>query len=192
MLQSKYGIYCVKRLLKYGSNETRSQIIDAMYGHAVKLASHTVSAPVIEYAFSTWASLVQKQNLIQEFYGDLYKNSKDASVKHLRDTYKHNESLKAATLGATKANLMRILNKTLLDSGLAQSVLYQFLTECSEEDRTDLITQLAPHIVVISNSKDGARAAMQCIWHGTNKDRKVNISHFKCTLTIFLAVFYKR
>lgn len=174
MLQSKYGIHCVKRLLKYGSSETRSQIIDAMYGHAVKLTSHAVSAPVVEYAFSTWASPVQKQNLIQEFYGDLYKNSKDVNVRHLRDTYKNNETLKVATLGATKANLMRILNKTLLDSGLVQSVLYQFLTECSEEDRKELITLLAPHIVVISNSKDGSRAAMQCIWHGSNKDRKVN------------------
>lgn len=76
-------------------------------------------------------------------------------------------------LGATKANLIRILNKSLLDSGLVQTVLLQFLTECSEEDKKDLIGQLAPHIVVISNSKDGSRAAMQCIWHGTNKDRKV-------------------
>lgn len=174
MLQSKYGIYCIKRLLKYGSSTTRSQVIDAMYGHAVKLASHAVSAPVVEYAFSTWASPIQKQYLTQEFYGDLYKNSKDANVKHLRDTYKDNTSLKAGTLGATKANLMRILNKTLLDSGLVQSVLHQFLTECSEEDRKELIAQLAPHVVVISNSKDGARAAMQCIWHGTNKDRKVH------------------
>ncbi|KAJ8965143.1 hypothetical protein NQ314_004368 [Rhamnusium bicolor] len=179
MLQSKYGIHCVKRLLKYGNSETRSQIIDAMYGHAVKLASHAVSAPVVEYAFSTWASPNQKQYLIQEFYGDLYKNSKDANIKHLRDTYKNNESLKAATLGATKANLIRILNKNLLDSGLVQSVLYQFLCESSEEDKKEMISQLAPHIVVISNSKDGARVAMQCIWHGSTKDRKVIMKALK-------------
>ncbi|XP_023026299.2 pumilio and CPL domain-containing protein penguin [Leptinotarsa decemlineata] len=179
MLQSKYGVHCVKRLLKYGSSETRSQVIDGMLGNAVKLASHAVSASVVEYAFSTWASPTQKQYLIQEFYGDLYKNAKDANVKHIRDAYKNNESLKSATLGATKANLMRILNKSLLDSGLVQSVLCQFLSECSEDDRKEMITQLAPHIVVISNSKDGVRAAMQCIWHGSNKDKKVIIKALK-------------
>lgn len=81
--------------------------------------------------------------------------------------------MKTAALGATKANLMKVLNKNFLDSGLVQSVLSQFLCECSKEDRAEFVSQLAQHVVVISNSKDGARAAMQCIWSGTTKDRKV-------------------
>uniref|UniRef100_A0A6P7GEJ8 Protein penguin-like n=1 Tax=Diabrotica virgifera virgifera TaxID=50390 RepID=A0A6P7GEJ8_DIAVI len=172
MLQSKYGIHCVKRLLKYGKNEIRSQVIDAMVGHAVKLSTRNISAPVVEYAFSTWATPLQKQYLVQEFYGDLYRSTKDNNVKHLRDTYKDNPGLKDANLGATKANLIKILNKSLLDSGLVQTVLYQYLSECSAEDRSEMISQLVPHIVVISNSKDGAKAAMQCIWYGSTKDRK--------------------
>lgn len=99
MLQSKYGIFCVKRLLKYGGNDVRSEVIDAMLGNAIKLASHAVSSPVVEYAYSTWATPLQKQYLVQEFFGDLYKKNKDANVKHLKDTYKDDVSLKAATLG---------------------------------------------------------------------------------------------
>lgn len=173
MLQSKYGIHCVRRLLKYGSAETRSAVIDGMYGHAVKLSCHTVSAPVLETAFSTWASAQQRHYLVQEFYGDLYKNSKDANVKHIRDTYATNTSLKAGILSAAKENVLKVINKGLMDSGLVQTVLSQLLVECSAEDRSELITLLAPHIVVISNSRDGARVAMQCVWHGSNKDRKV-------------------
>ncbi|XP_060521561.1 protein penguin [Cylas formicarius] len=172
MIQSKYGIHCVKRLLKYGQNDIRTAVIDKFQGHAVKLATHSVSASVLEYAYSYWASNKQKQYLVQEFYGDLYKNSKDPNVKHLRDVYKDSESMKSATLGACKANIKKVLNKTLLDSGLVQTVLNQFLQECSTDDRTELVTELAPHIVVISNSKDGSRAAMQCIWHGSAKLRK--------------------
>lgn len=81
--------------------------------------------------------------------------------------------MKTAALGATKANIQRILNKTLLDSHLVQTVFLQFLQECTADDRSELITQISPHVVVLSNSKEGARAAMICIWHGTNKDRKV-------------------
>lgn len=175
MLQSKYGRYCCKKMLKYGNGETRSAVINALYGHAVKLTSHVVSAAVFEYAYSTWASPQQKQHLIQEFFGDMYRQTKDDKVKHLRDVYKESPSMKNGVLSATKANLSRILNKDLLDSQLVQSVLHQFITECSNEDRSELIGQLSPHIVIISNSKDGARVAMHCIWHGSNKDRKVVI-----------------
>lgn len=175
MLQSKYGKFCVKRILKYGSPEIRSSVIKQFYGHAVKLTSHSVSAAIFEYAYSTFASSLAKQHLIQEFFGDIYKSSKDDSVKHLKDVYTKSPEMKTAALSATKANLLKVLNKDLLDSGLVQSVLSQYLAECSAEDRTEFISQLVPHIVILSNSKDGVRVAMQCIWHGTNKDRKVCI-----------------
>ncbi|XP_044759898.1 protein penguin [Coccinella septempunctata] len=179
MMQSKYGVFCVKRLLKYGTSEIRAQIINSFYGHAVKLASHAISASYLEYAYTTWATPQQKYHLAQEFYGDMYKNSKDDKIKCLKDVFESSPSIKNAALSATKSNLSRILNKSLLDSGLVQTVLYQFLIECSEEDRSEMISQLSQHIVVISNSKDGSRAAMQCIWHGTNKDRKVIMKTLK-------------
>ncbi|KAF2897689.1 hypothetical protein ILUMI_08483 [Ignelater luminosus] len=179
MLQSKYGRYCFKNMLKYGNGETRSAAINTLYGHAVKLTSHVVSAANFEYAYSTWASPQQKQHLIQEFFGDMYRQAKDNTVKHLRDVYKDSPSMKNGVLSATKANLSRILNKDLLDSQLVQSVLHQFITECSNEDRTELISQLSPHVVIISNSKDGARVAMNCIWHGSNKDRKIIVKALK-------------
>ncbi|KAI4456839.1 hypothetical protein MML48_8g00016852 [Holotrichia oblita] len=179
MLQSKYGRYCIKRLFKYGSAKTRSNAIKAMYGNAVKLTSHAVSAPIFEYIYSTWAQPIEKIHLIQEFFGDLYKQSKEDNIKHLKDVYKNSPDMKAAALGAVKANLSKILNKDLLDSGLIQTVVYQYLTECSENDRNELISQIAPHAVVIGNSKDGAKAVMECIWHGTNKDRKVIVKAVK-------------
>lgn len=173
MLQSKYGKFCVKRMLKYGTPEVRSAVIKHFYGHVTKLTSHSVSAPIFEYAYSTFATALQKQHLIQEFFGDIYKSSKDDTIKHLRDVYEKSPDMKTAALGATKANLLRILNKKFLDSGLVQSVLCQFLSECGKEDKAEIVAQLAPHIVVVSNSKDGSRAAMQCIWNATTKEKKV-------------------
>lgn len=173
MLQSKYGKFCVKRMLKYGTPDVRLAVIKQFYGHVTKLTSHAISAPIFEYAYSTFATPQQKQHLIQEYFGDIYKSSKDDNVKHLRDVYQNSPDMKKAALGATKANIMKVLNKNCLDSGLIQSVLCQFLNECSKEDRAELVSQLAPHVVVLSNSKDGARAAMQCIWSASTKERKV-------------------
>lgn len=179
MIQSKYGKFCVKRMLKYGTSALRSQIIQKFYGHVTKLTSHAISAPIFEYAYTTFASATQKQHLIQEFFGDIYKSTKDDSIKHLRDVYEKSPDMKVAALGATKANLLRVLNKNFLDSGLVQSVLYQFLSECSQQEKAEFVSQLAEHIVVISNSKDGARVAMQCIWNGSTKERKIMMKALK-------------
>ncbi|KAF5284397.1 hypothetical protein FQA39_LY17072 [Lamprigera yunnana] len=179
MIQSKYGRNCFKSMLKYGNHEIRSAAIKKLYGNAIKFTSHLVTALVFEYAYSTWATTQQKCDFVQEFFGDIYKQVKDPNIKHLRDVYKNSPNMKMAALQATKANLSRVLNKDLLDSGLIQTVLCQYLSECSPEDKVELISQLAPHIVVISNSKDGVKAAMQCIWYGNNKDRKVIMKALK-------------
>lgn len=179
MIQSKYGKFCVKRMLKYGTPQVRSAVIKQFYGHVTKLTSHAVSAAIFEYAYSTFASQQQKHYLIQEFFGDIYKSSKDDSVKHLRDVYEQSPDMKTAALRATKANISRVLNKNFVDSGLVQSVLYQFLGECSKEDKAELISQLAPHVVILSNSRDGSKVAMQCIWNGTIKEKKTMMKALK-------------
>lgn len=43
MLQSKYACFCVKRMLKYGSHESRKSIIQSLHGKVVKLTRHSVS-----------------------------------------------------------------------------------------------------------------------------------------------------
>ncbi|XP_022900373.2 protein penguin [Onthophagus taurus] len=179
LIQSIYGKFCIKTLLKYGNTQIRTDILRACYGNAVKLASHSVSAHVFEFAYRTYGHPREKNHLIQEFFGDIYKKSKDDSIKHIRDVYEKSPDLKKAALDCTKANLQRVLNKKLLDSNLVQTVLSQYLSECSENDRSELLTQLAPHSVVLSNSKDGARVVMMIIWLGTNKDRKVAMKSLK-------------
>lgn len=171
MMQSKYGKHSVKFMLKCGLPELRRDIIKQFYGHVTKLTSHIISAPIFEYAY-TIAESYQRQELMQEYFGEIYKSSKDDHVYHLKDVYKDSPEMKAAALSATKANLLKVLNKNCLDSTLVQSVLEQFLSECSEKDKAELVPLLIPYIAVISNSKDGAKAAMQCIWSSSAKERK--------------------
>lgn len=57
---------------------------------------------------------------------------------------------------------------------LLHSVLYDYMLECSAEDRAELISTLSPLIVPLSNSLPGVNAASLCVWQGTNKDKKVN------------------
>ncbi|XP_071555152.1 pumilio homolog 3 [Temnothorax nylanderi] len=179
MLQSKYAKNCVKAILKYGSQEIRSEVISGFYGNIVKLMSHSVSASLVEHTYRTWCTNLDKIYFKQEFYGDIYKLEKDKDVKSLSDVFKIATDMKLATLSAIKTNLVRILNKGFVDSTLLQTVLWEFLCVCSVEDRSELIVMLRSYIITLCQTKMGARVATQCIWHGTSKDRKIIMKALK-------------
>lgn len=80
MIQSKYARNCVKRILKYGSGETRGQVLTALHGHVVKLSAHALAAPILDYAFGEIANRKQKLLLQQEFYGDIYRTVREAHL----------------------------------------------------------------------------------------------------------------
>ncbi|XP_076618730.1 pumilio and CPL domain-containing protein penguin [Colletes latitarsis] len=179
MILSKYAKNCVKIMLKYGSQKIRHEIISTCYGNIVKFMSHSVSAPLLEVMYAQWTTHTEKIYFKQEFYGDIYKQAKDKEVKTLSDVYKNTENMKSATLSAVKGNLMRILNKKLVNFTLVQYVLLEFLNDCSVEDRTEMIVMLRDSIVKLSQTKPGSKNAVTCIWHGTNKDRKIIMKSLK-------------
>lgn len=199
MVQSKYGQHAVKRILKYGTDFIRHEVIKKFFGHIVSLAAHSISAPVLDYAYGEFATKKEKLHMQQEFYGEIYKNSKDDKVKTLSDAYKDSPEMKIAILQSCKANIQRILDKNLHDSELLHSVLYDYMCECNPEERTELITTLSPLIVPLSNSLPGVNAASICVWQGTNKDKKtilkvvkehaVSLSKHKTGYRLLLAIF---
>ncbi|KAI5651701.1 hypothetical protein NE865_00038 [Phthorimaea operculella] len=172
MVQSKYAHHSVKRILKYGTDFIRHEVIKRFYGHIMSIASHAISAPVLDYAYGEFATKKEKIHMQQEFYGEMYRNTKDAKVKTLSDAYKDSPEMRGAVLQACKANIQKILDKNLHDGELLHSVLYDYIRECSAEDRAELISTLSPLIVPISNSLPGVNAASLCVWQGTNKDKK--------------------
>ncbi|XP_013199974.1 protein penguin [Amyelois transitella] len=199
MVQSKYAQHAVKRILKYGTDFIRHEVLKRFFGHIVTLSAHSISAPVLDYAYGEFANKTEKLHMQQEFYGEIYKNSKDNKIKTLSDTYKDSPEMKAAILHSCKANIQRILDKNLHDGELLHSVLYDYIQECSAEDRTELITTLSPLIVPLSNSLPGVNAACICVWQGTNKDKKtilkvvkehaVSLSKHKTGYRLLLAIF---
>ncbi|XP_011307487.1 pumilio domain-containing protein KIAA0020 [Fopius arisanus] len=179
MWMSKYAVNCMKKLLKYGSPQIRETVMASSQGRVVNIVSHSVSAAVFNNAFNTWTSEATKNQLKQEFYGDIYKKSKDKKLKCLTDVFETATDMKSATLSAVKINLVRILNKKIIDNSIVLTVLLEFLSVCSVEDRTELIVMLRDSIFELSKTREGSKIAMICIWHGTTKDRKFALKSMK-------------
>ncbi len=61
---------------------------------------------------------------------------------------------------------------------LVHSVLLDYLNECNDEDRTEMITAFSPFIPSLASTKDGVRSSMICFWNSIVKDRRVSESRF--------------
>lgn len=70
---SDYAHFCVPRLLKYGTAETKHKVIDALYGNIMTLISRPKSTALVDTIYISYASSQQKALMRQEMYGDLYK-----------------------------------------------------------------------------------------------------------------------
>lgn len=179
MISSKYAKNCVKSILKYGPSDLKHEVISTCYGNIVKFMSQTVSAPLIELMYTKYIKNTEKRYFKQEFYGDMYKQAKDNEIKSLSDVYKSAENMKSATLTAVKGNLSRIVNKNLFHYTLVQTILLEYLHECSMEDRSEMIVALKDSVVELSQTKLGSKIIVLCIWHSTNKDRKLIMKGLK-------------
>lgn len=176
---SKYAQFCINRMLLYCGKDIREKLCGQLMGHIVKLASSNISSSLIDLIYLKFASEEQKQFMRQEFYSDLYKNSKDKGVKCLKDTWKESDVLKKGTLSSLKANLLKIASKNLADNCLIHAVLMEFLEEATEEERGEIITAYSTHLAAISSTRQGMKAARLCYQHSPAKDRRAMLKAMK-------------
>lgn len=56
---------------------------------------------------------------------------------------------------------------------LIHRVFLEYMSNCTPEERSEMIEQLGEHLVHMVHTKDGSQVAMECIWHSTAKVRRV-------------------
>ncbi|XP_013099769.1 protein penguin [Stomoxys calcitrans] len=176
---SKYAHFCVLRMFKYGSPVTKSKLVDAFYGNIVKLACHNISSKILDHVYLTVANAKQKIYMRQEFYGDLYKKTKDDKVKTMADCYMETPVMKASILSAVKANLEHVSNKQLVDNSLVHAIMLEYVKEMEEDKVEETVTMFAPLIPLMLTTKDGCQASIICFYKSTPKNRRAIIKTIK-------------
>ncbi|XP_011182012.2 protein penguin [Zeugodacus cucurbitae] len=179
MCVSKYSHFCVLRMFKYGSPTIKSKIVDCFMGNVVRLAGHNISNKILDHAYHTVANPKQRIYLRQEFYGELYRNSKDENVKTLADTYKDSLNMKMSILSAVKSNIDHLANKQLVDNSLVHAVILEYLSECEEDKMEETVSAFAPLIPLMLTTKEGTQAAITCFYKSTPKNRRAIIKTIK-------------
>uniref|UniRef100_A0A0N4UFR6 PUM-HD domain-containing protein n=1 Tax=Dracunculus medinensis TaxID=318479 RepID=A0A0N4UFR6_DRAME len=170
MAKSKYARFFVVKMLKFGTGSQRKLVIESIRNHCVSLMRTTISASVLELIYNDYANAQQRRDIESEFYGKEYCIFDELA--------KQPNKIKAVVTNLYD-NLIDIVTKPQLKLSLVHSLLQTFFEHCNKEERTEMIDSLKDHIAEIVHTNPGANVALQCIWHGTAKERKVIVKNFK-------------
>ncbi|GAB6019665.1 hypothetical protein CHUAL_001220 [Chamberlinius hualienensis] len=178
-MKSKYAKFFVMKILKYGTKQQRDEVMKAMHKKVIKLALHTEAAEVVEMAYNEYANLKQRQDLMVEFYGLSYALFKDKQIGSLQELLENDPAQRDTVLSYMKETLTAAVEKAVFRHSIIHHILLEYMRNCNPKDKEEMIEAIREKVVEILHTKDGTRVALQCVWHGTAKDRKALIKSLK-------------
>ncbi|XP_052775179.1 pumilio homolog 3-like [Mya arenaria] len=179
MAKSKYAKFLVKKMLMYGTKQHRSSVYKSFHGHVRKLIRHRIAADVVEYAYNEFANANQRLSLLEDFYGPSFCLFKTPDIKCLGQIMLSQPDKREMILRNMREALLPLIDKNILVHSMVHKVFMEYFTYADAKMKTEMIEALRESVIHMLHTRDGARVAMQCIWHGTAKDRKVIIKSQK-------------
>nr|XP_037269903.1 pumilio homolog 3-like [Rhipicephalus microplus] len=178
MTKSKYAKFMVKQILRNGSAEQKQHVIRAFSTQVVSLLHHVDAAAILEDIYNEYANALQRSLMLQEFYSRDFALFKRDKVITFADALAESPD-SAKMIENLKETLMKIIDKPVLRHSIIHHLMLEFFKSADANSKSEMIRALGGSLVQMVHTKDGARVAMQCIWHGTAKDRKTIIKSFK-------------
>lgn len=179
MAKSKYANFFVQKVLRYGSKEQKTAVIKAMEGKVAKMMKHKIAGMVVELAYNDYANAQQKNCMLQEFLGPEYRMFKEPELRTVEEIIAKNPEKKDELVKNLGANVEVLIQKGCYNHSLVHTVVFNYLSVVDGKRRSECIESLRDCLVHMIHSRDGAMAALHCIWHGSTKDRKSIVKSLK-------------
>uniref|UniRef100_A0A6Q2XF94 Pumilio homolog 3 n=1 Tax=Esox lucius TaxID=8010 RepID=A0A6Q2XF94_ESOLU len=184
--KSKYARNIVKKFLMYGSKEQVAGVMVGFKGKVRQMLRHSEASSVVEYAYNDKAVLSQRLLLTEELYGTTFQVFKLITRTTLKKVLEANPDKVNSILEEMKQILTPMATKeAVIKHSLVHKVFLDFFLHAPAKQRTEMIESIRESVVYMAHTHDGARVAMNCLWHGTPKDRKVIIKTMKTYIEKF-------
>lgn len=172
--KSKYARNIVRKFLMYGSKSQVAEIIKSFKGHVKKLLRHSEASYIVEYAYNHKAVLEQRNMLCEELYGNTFRFYKSTVHPSLDQVLESQPEKQESVLEEMKQILVPLAQKeAVIKHSLVHKVFLDFFYHASAKVRSEMIEAIREAVIYMIHTHDGARVGMNCLWHGTPKDRKV-------------------
>nr|XP_055065120.1 pumilio homolog 3 [Misgurnus anguillicaudatus]XP_055065121.1 pumilio homolog 3 [Misgurnus anguillicaudatus] len=184
--QSKYARNIVKKFLIYGNKQQVGDVMLAFKGKVRQMLRHSVASSVVEYAYNDKAILSQRLMLTEELYGNTFQVCKSTVCPTLEKVLENSPDKLENIIEEMKQILTPMAQKeAVIKHSLVHKVFLDFFEHAPTKQRTEMIESIREAVVYMAHTHDGARVAMQCLWHGTPKDRKVIVKTMKTYISKF-------
>ncbi|XP_044121903.1 pumilio homolog 3 [Neovison vison] len=178
--KAKYSRNIVKKFLMYGSKPQIAAIISSFKGHVRKMLRHAEASAIVEYAYNDKAILEQRNMLAEELYGNTFQLYKSADHPTLDKVLEVQPEKLQLIMDEMKQILTPMAQKeAVIKHSLVHKVFLDFFTYAPPKLRSEAIEAIREAVIYLAHTRDGARVAMHCLWHGTPKDRKVIVKTMK-------------
>ncbi|XP_017295970.1 pumilio homolog 3 isoform X2 [Kryptolebias marmoratus] len=186
LCKSQYGRHVVKKLLMYGNKELAAAVIQSFKGHVRQMLRHSAASAIIEFAYNDKAVLAQRLMLTDELYGNTYFVCRSSERNTIEKVVKTNPDKLDNIVDEMKQILTPMAQKEqVIKHSLVHKVFLDFFLFSPSKQRSEMIESIREAVVYMAHTHDGARVAMNCLWHGTAKDRKVIIKTMKTYMVKF-------
>ncbi|QLG75014.1 hypothetical protein HG535_0H03410 [Zygotorulaspora mrakii] len=177
---SAYGKYLLVKLLHYGSRSSRQAILNELHGSLRKLMRHREGAYVVEDLYVLYASHVQKQQLIREFWGSEYAVFRDThdglTVEQVCDTSIEKRNIIARNLLGT---ITASVEKGSAGFQILHAAMRELVKIANGKEISEMIELLNEQFAELVHTPEGADVACTLMAKATAKDRKLLIKSLK-------------
>ena len=194
--KSKYATFFVQKMVKYGNKSQRDAIFKALEGRVAELTKHKIANNLVEACYNDYCNAAQRNRFLQEFFGPEFRHFKEDDARTVVQLMLRHPEKRRDVLKHLANNVTPLITKGCYNHSLVHTVLYNYMIglnhqleavpaekERRSKERSEFIATLREVCVHIVHSHDGARLAMNAIWHGSAKDRKAIIKSFKSYMT---------
>uniref|UniRef100_A0A1A7X7A6 Pumilio homolog 3 n=1 Tax=Iconisemion striatum TaxID=60296 RepID=A0A1A7X7A6_9TELE len=186
LTKSQYGKHVVKKLLVYGDKALVAAVIQSFKGQVRQMLRHSAASSIIEYAYNDKAVLAQRLVLADELYGNTYTVCRSSELNTLEKVVNANPDKLESIMDEMKKILTPMAQKEqVIKHSLVHKVFLDFFLFAPDKLRSEMIESIREAVVYMAHTHDGARVAMNCLWHGTAKDRKSIIKTMKTYMVKF-------
>ncbi|KAM4635244.1 pumilio homolog 3 isoform 2-T2 [Polymixia lowei] len=184
--KSKYGRNLVKKLLMFGNKELVAAVMQTFKGQVRQLLRHAAASAIIEYAYNDKAVLAQRHMLTEELYGNTFIICKSPVCPTIEKVLEANPDKLNSIIDEMKNILTPLAQKEqVIRHSLVHKVFLDFFLHAPDKQKKEMVESIRESVVYMAHTHDGARVAMNCLWHGAPKDRKVMIKTMKTYMVKF-------
>uniref|UniRef100_A0A452UWS5 Pumilio RNA binding family member 3 n=1 Tax=Ursus maritimus TaxID=29073 RepID=A0A452UWS5_URSMA len=158
--------------IQFGNEEQRRQAFEELRDDLVQLSKAKYSRNI--YAYNDKAILEQRNMLAEELYGNTFQLYKSADHPTLDKVLEVQPEKLELIMDEMKQILTPMAQKeAVIKHSLVHKVFLDFFTYAPPKLRSEMIEAIREAVIYLAHTHDGARVAMNCLWHGTPKKRSI-------------------